>query len=756
MKAAIICFLAVFAHGEVRRALVVGIDDYADPANAHDYKPSTLTRERLKAIHGNTPRERIDSLQGAFNDARAIKEILVARFGFEESNVILLPNPRLPATADNILGLLQSFLIDGANPGDVSLFYFAGHGSRIRNTAAGNANSTGFDSTILPSDAMLGVPDIRGKELARIYARAPAKHISLTVVMDSCFSGAASRGAIARNRIRAQPANSEVSVEETLDVPLPEDSGVLMLAASQDYEPASELELTDLNEPHGAFTWALLHVLASSQPDERIDHIFQRTRALMQSAAPGQEPVLLAKNGLNARGILEQPAGPDSRLTVAAGRVTGAVVKLNGGLASGLQEGCELVRVHPSGAAVRLRVSKITGIATSDAEVLEGEAVRSGDLFELDKWTAPGGPILRLFVGTSAPESEILRAARFATAFKRRASSMWIDDPSERTPTHLIQWDGARWTLRRNAPGAKSSALPTLDVAIALRALPRNARVAILIPPGEIFRQAPRGSSVEMTASLAQADYVLIGRACGPACVEYAWALPDATAQDVPGDRSGRLLRSDWIQMNDQTPAALSDAALALARVAGWIALSDSPAGSPWPYHLAIEPKGTHQLIESGEVSEGDAYRLVLRGDPEVLRQYAFIPPRRVYVFVIDSWGHSTLLAGKTNLQNEFPRLDVFGLDYPETFELPDPASFEIYPPFGVDHYFLLTTANPIDSPETILEFDGVRKRGAERQPSDPLARLLANTAAATRGSVAQTPVNWSIERLSIVSRPKK
>jgi hypothetical protein len=749
--------LTMMARAEVRRALIVGIDQYMDPAHAGGYQLSEQTRTRLKAIHGTGARTRLESLEGAVNDAQAMKEMLIARFGFEESNVIVLPNPKQPATADNILGLLQSFLVDAANPGDVSVFYFAGHGSRIRNTAAHNDNASHLDSTILPADALLGVPDIRGKELARIYAQAPPKHVALTVILDSCFSGAASRGAAASHRTRDQPVNLDVSVDETLDVPLPEDSGVLILSASQDYEPAAELSSTDLAGAHGAFTWALLHVLGASPPDERVDHVFQRVRALMQSQVPGQEPVLLARHGLNARGLLGQAAGADSRATLAVGRVNERHVRLNGGVAMGLDPGCELKRVHPASPTARVRVTRINGLSSSEGEVIEGGDIHAGDLFEIDKWVSSDRPALRVFMGPSAPVEELKRATEVAASLRRVARGMLVEDPTERAPTHIVAWDGSHWTMKENSPGAKPAVIESLSATVLIRsARSSDARVALLIPPPREVQEAPPGGSVTVVDSIEQADYILMGRACSsgaPQCVEYAWGSPNVTAEDSRDRPSDRPLRSDWVTWNKETPALLNEAARTLARVTGWLRLTSSPASSAWPYHLALQRTDTGQLIEGGEVHGDEKYQLVLRGDPERLKQSAFVAPRRVYVFVVDSWGHAQLVVGTSNLGNEFPRFDAAALTPPETIVLPD-SVVTIGGPYGVDHYFLLTTVIPLDSPETILNFDGVRTRGAGMAPTDPLARLLRNTATATRGGVAEVPVNWSIEQMSILSRP--
>lgn len=739
LRIAFLVLTAAMARGEVRRALLVGIDEYMQPSPG--FRPSEMTRERLKAIHGTPSRSKLDSLEGAFNDAQAMKEMLIQKFGFKEENIILLPNSRQPATADNILELLQHFLIDQAQPGDTSLFYYAGHGSRIRNLATENAD--GFDSTIVPADALLGVPDIRGKELARIYKEAPRKHVALTVIEDSCFSGAAARGAMARNRLRAQPPDPAISVNETLSGPLPEDAGVLIISASQEYEPAAELASTDLNGPHGAFTWALLHVLGAAPANDRIDRIFQRVRALMQSRAPGQEPVLFAKNGLNSRGLFEQPASADQQVTVAVQRVNERLVKLNGGLAMNLHEGCELKRIQPAGASARIRVTKVSGLSSSDAAIVEGGEVKPGDLFVIDKWVAPDRAMLRAFVGPAAAQAEIESAE--AAAKELRARGMLDEDPTAHAPTHVAEWDGRRWKVRENLPGAKGR---PIDLAQLPQALPPTARVNLMIPAPEDFPDSRFGESVAVANSADDADYVLLGRAAAQG-IEYAWALPDATQDDLRGLRSPRPLRSDWIAWNE---AALDEAILTLARVAGWLELSESAPASTWPYHLALESIDSNRLLDREEVRGGEKYRLVLRADADALGKAGQVVPRRVYVFVVDSWGRAQLLFGEANMGNEYPRSDPASARPPERIPLNGPE-LTIDKPYGVDHYFLLTSANPIDSPETVLNFDGVRTRG-EKLASDPLARLLRNTAAATRGGVAAVPVNWSIERMTILSLP--
>ena len=74
-------------------------------------------------------------------------------------------------------------------------------------------------------------------------------------------------------------------------------------------------------------------------------------------------------------------------------------------------------------------------------------------------------------------------------------------------------------------------------------------------------------------------------------------------------------------------------------------------------------------------------------------------------------------------------------------------------PPFGVDTYVLLSTAQPIPDP-AVLEFNGVRTRGANGNGAarNPLTRLLTHIGSSTRGVSAEAPADWSIERLSLRS----
>jgi hypothetical protein len=483
----------------------------------------------------------------------------------------------------------------------------------------------------------------------------------------------------------------------------------------------------------------------------------------MQSSVD-QEPVLLARKGRNLLGLFGQPADQRGVATVAVARVRGALIRLNGGLATNLHEGCELKRVAPAQPPLEIRVTKVNGLASSDAVVSAGagrDTVRAGDLFELDKWTSPDHDPMRVYIGKDAPRA--YRNLDVFEALRNRAGMIWVDDPTIQAPTHILSWDAGKsiWSLRQNVAGAQPVWIerPTVDAVMRLLPDAPKPRLFVLIPPvpGLATALQPVSGAYKQNFTIVdspgQADYVLVGRLCEPRkpqCVEYAWALPDATV----GEKAARPLRTDWVSGREEVPpaaAVLRDAALGLARVVGWQQLQSPEPDDSWPYQLALQNAATKQILALSEVRGGERYKLMLRRKAKETR--GAVPARRVYVFAVDSFGKATLLFGN-NLENEFPRSDLGSVDAPESIALTaSDWDLRISEPYGGDNYFLLASATPIDNPESIFNFDGVRSRGGPSAAS-PLARLLENAASGTRGAVAGIPVTWSIQRLMLISRP--
>ena len=168
-----------YAYAETRRALLIGIDKYVSGK-----APSGQTGPTIMTLAASGRGDWSD-LDGAVNDVDVLQQILTARYGFKPEDIRVLRN--FEATRDRILSETKTWLIDAAAPGDVSFFFYAGHGSQVKNSRTEEAD--GLDESIVPSDANKGAPDIRDKELAGVFGGAVDKKLRLTVIFDSCHSG---------------------------------------------------------------------------------------------------------------------------------------------------------------------------------------------------------------------------------------------------------------------------------------------------------------------------------------------------------------------------------------------------------------------------------------------------------------------------------------------------------------------------------------------------------------------------------------
>lgn len=135
-------------------------------------------------------------LNGCVTDVELQYHLLVHRFGFKPSNIIKLTDQQ--ATRDAILTAFEEHIIKQAKPGDVAVFHFSGHGSRVIDPD--NDFPDGLNGTLVPIDSPLppGFPreggpvdDITGHTLFLLGKAVPTENF--TMVLDSCHSGGAKR-----------------------------------------------------------------------------------------------------------------------------------------------------------------------------------------------------------------------------------------------------------------------------------------------------------------------------------------------------------------------------------------------------------------------------------------------------------------------------------------------------------------------------------------------------------------------------------
>jgi hypothetical protein len=153
-----------------RRALLVGIEDYPDPANR---------------------------LQGCVNDTFLVSSVL-QEAGFAAEDIRLLLNERAQATTirERIMWLLED-----PRPGDVRFFYFSGHGAQVPAYGPEEVVDS-LDEVLVAHDFDWSEPARTGildDDLQRLYAQLPYG-TTFVMMLDCCHSGGVSRAGQSKAR----------------------------------------------------------------------------------------------------------------------------------------------------------------------------------------------------------------------------------------------------------------------------------------------------------------------------------------------------------------------------------------------------------------------------------------------------------------------------------------------------------------------------------------------------------------------------
>ena len=156
----------------------------ADAAPAE--RPAALYRESHAVVIGIDDYKHWPKLSYAGNDARAVRELIVSRYGFKPDHVTLLLNEQ--ATREKILEVLGDRLADQnrVKREDRVFVFFAGHGAT---RTLPNGRSLGY---IIPADA--DVTNYHSQAISMtnfqdISDAIPAKHVLF--VTDACYGGLA-------------------------------------------------------------------------------------------------------------------------------------------------------------------------------------------------------------------------------------------------------------------------------------------------------------------------------------------------------------------------------------------------------------------------------------------------------------------------------------------------------------------------------------------------------------------------------------
>ncbi len=386
------CFLgkAIATNGSRRLAFILGIGDYKNPD--------------------------IPDLDGPPNDARRFYDLLTGKdgYGFPKQNVCLLLNKQ--ATTKRVKQIFEQALIKRARKNDVAVFFYAGHGSRKRDKNEDEPDM--YDETFVLHDSRTdGIIDLLDDEFNLMLARLHKKTQNITVILDSCNSGTATRAANAGTGIarfietvdddedESNPSTSDIEGDgETGWVPetLP---GLVVFTAASDGTSALEID------GGGIFTDALLQVLSKvhDQP-------------LTYAQAARQIPPLVSARSYQIayfQGNLDRPVfGHPGRSRPIAWEVISRhknAIKIGGAPIPGIGQGAEL-RIYdgaatmattqdPGKAKATIVITDITGLnATAHISSVppEAPAILEGDLAVLIR---PANQFLKIKVRLR-PEKE--------------------------------------------------------------------------------------------------------------------------------------------------------------------------------------------------------------------------------------------------------------------------------------------------------------------------------------------------------------
>ena len=273
----------VLAQGTPRKlALLVGINQY----------PKT---------------QRFTQLMGCTNDVELQRQLLIHCFGFQENDIKILLDDR--ATRQGILEAFEEHLIKQAKPGDVAVFHFSGHGSRVADPDSIDPDH--LNSTFVPADDSPSPPgivnDIMGHTLFLLMSALKEKTENVTVVLDSCHSGGGTRGNIRIRAVRggaefkASPAEFEYQQQWLKQLKLSPQSfyegirkGVatgVVIASTQPNQLAADYEFTGFSA--GAFTYLLTQYLW--QHTDTVEGVIDRVRSNIRTIS-NQVPLFAAQS----------------------------------------------------------------------------------------------------------------------------------------------------------------------------------------------------------------------------------------------------------------------------------------------------------------------------------------------------------------------------------------------------------------------------------------------------------------------------
>ncbi|MEL7038389.1 MAG: caspase family protein [Cyanobacteria bacterium J06592_8] len=206
--------------------------DFFQRAEHYGQVLAQSTPRKLALLVGINEYQGASKLRGCVMDVELQKHLLIHRFGFNPSDILIVSdNSPIKPTRENILEAFEEHLIKQAKPDDVAVFHYSGHGSLVKDPSpldleecrqeTGQVNSCQYNGTIVPINATplkqegetVTVSDIMGQTLFLLMSRLPTDKLSM--ILDSCHSGAGTRGNVVVRSARLSRSGEQLVPSET-------------------------------------------------------------------------------------------------------------------------------------------------------------------------------------------------------------------------------------------------------------------------------------------------------------------------------------------------------------------------------------------------------------------------------------------------------------------------------------------------------------------------------------------------------------
>lgn len=497
----------------------------------------------LIAINDYLYDDDIPDLRGTINDAAAMGDLLVRRFGFDPARIVLLRDGE--ATKERVLAAFRE-LVERAEVDSPVVIYDSSHGSEIWDESGDEPKS--YDQTLVMHDSGRSQGrenrDLTDDELNALLRELNRKTKHVTLIFDSCHSGTAARasatpraappdcrgcrgaacskcassGAPASRAASSQPPSYRDGARGHVGFG-PDDLSYVLISGAASDEFSYERVID--GKPMGALTWALTRALWQAPPGTSYRDVMAQVAAEVTSSLPAQHPQLEGRNiDTEVFGVASLPVEPFLEV-----RDTGGELTLLGGAIHGVSVGSRY-DVYAPGTRQFEPSSALGALTVTQVEAVTAKVERTSG-------TAPFGSGARAVETHHQFDRVALRvrvehAAGAPPALARAANELAKDSQIalvEADYDLLLRWNGKQLELERStqldAAGSTASTIPNAEDA--------SDQVVALV------RRWARWNALRELASVpADADVTFTADAAGTsigAGTQVTFSLGNASAQ---------------------------------------------------------------------------------------------------------------------------------------------------------------------------------------------------------------------------------